>query len=30
MKLLIDMNLPPAWVHVFEKEGWSYPVLVDT
>lgn len=23
MKLLIDMNLSPQWVSVFEAEGWS-------
>ena len=23
MKLLIDMNLPPQWVSVFEAEGWQ-------
>jgi predicted nuclease of predicted toxin-antitoxin system len=23
VKLLIDMNLPPAWVRVFEEQGWS-------
>ncbi len=23
MKLLIDMNLSPAWVEVFEQQGWQ-------
>lgn len=23
MKLLIDMNLSPAWVDVFERQGWQ-------
>jgi len=23
MKLLIDMNLSPDWVAVFEKQGWQ-------
>lgn len=23
MKIVIDMNLAPAWVHVFEHEGWE-------
>ncbi len=23
MKFLIDMNLSPEWVHVFEREGWQ-------
>ncbi|MEW6103486.1 MAG: DUF5615 family PIN-like protein [bacterium] len=23
MKLLIDMNLSPNWVEVFEREGWQ-------
>ena len=22
MKFLIDMNLPPEWVNVFEQYGW--------
>ena len=22
MKFLIDMNLPPEWVNVFEQHGW--------
>lgn len=23
MKLLIDMNLSPEWVEVFEQKGWN-------
>jgi predicted nuclease of predicted toxin-antitoxin system len=23
MKLLIDMNLSPLWIEIFEKEGWQ-------
>ncbi|MBI2917193.1 MAG: DUF5615 family PIN-like protein [Chloroflexi bacterium] len=23
MKLLVDMNLSPRWVEVFEREGWQ-------
>ena len=23
MKLLVDMNLSPEWVHVLEEEGWE-------
>jgi len=23
MKILIDMNLPPAWVEVLEEQGWQ-------
>ncbi len=23
MKLLIDMNLSPDWVPIFEREGWN-------
>ncbi len=23
MKLLIDMNLSPDWVEVFERNGWG-------
>jgi len=23
MKILIDMNLPPRWVHVFANAGWE-------
>jgi len=23
IKILIDMNLPPKWVDVFDAEGWQ-------
>ena len=23
IKILIDMNLPPKWVDVFDAEGWE-------
>ena len=23
IKIIIDMNLPPSWVAVFENEGWE-------
>ncbi len=23
IKILIDMNLPPIWVDVFDSEGWE-------
>jgi len=23
MKLLIDMNLSPEWVEIFEQQGWE-------
>jgi len=23
VKILIDMNLPPSWVQVLERQGWS-------
>ena len=26
MKLLIDMNLSPLWVAVFEKKGWKQSI----
>lgn len=25
MKLLIDMNLSPLWVEVFQRNGWEAP-----